>query len=296
MAGKQGDLLMALPVLRALARLHETRIHLTTSGLCWQLVPLLWEQGYFEDVVLDDSRPYQIPFETGVTNHWEFYRQDAGYNLSIQPKHYDPLCPVNWTLSYAWIAGLPPVLETFEASDFVCLPSLINHRRWHHDITVCYDEQPLELARTVVVAPEVESLDSAEPSLWAKLMDRLIDEGLTVLLVGKSESPDYRLCLDVRRADSTAWPRFKDLRGLTTVPTLARLIAEASGFIGAHSLPWHLARMAGTPAVCLQPWREGLARCLPIDTPAAKCPWVEPEEWKLAVEWILKQTVVHKGD
>ena len=291
-AGKMGDLIFALPVFRALRRIHGQPIHLTTSGLCWQLVPLLWEQPYFADVVLDDTRPYGIPFETGVTTNWEYYTREEGLNLSLQPKHQDQDCPISWTRSYAWLAGLDP-WTCFEPADLVSLPTLVNHRNWHYGIDVRLDGQEQALPRIIVVAPEVETLESASEETWTRVMDRLMDDGYTVVLVGTQPTPDYTVHLHAWRHVPPVL--FRDLRGLTTVPVLAKLIAEATAFIGAHSLPWHLARLAGTPAVCLQHWREGLRRCLPIDTPAERCPWVEPDRWAAAVNWIRVQDPLVTG-
>ena len=42
-AGKMGDLIYALPVLRALARLKQDKVRLITSGMVVPMVPLLWE-------------------------------------------------------------------------------------------------------------------------------------------------------------------------------------------------------------------------------------------------------------
>ncbi len=289
-AGKMGDVLYALPVLRALAR-QSGPIHLTTSGLCWQLVPLLWEQPYFADVVLDETRPYQIPFDgptKGITTNWEFYQDGEGINLSLQPKHYELDCPINWTWAYAKIAGV----TEFEAGDYVGLPSLVNHRRWFYGVRVEFDAQPQRIGRTVVVAPEVETLESASTQTWLKIMDALADD-FKIVLVGTKADFDYRQALftwrDGKSLDIT------DLRGLTTVPTLARMIAEASAFIGAHSLPWHLARLSHTPAICLQGWREGLRRCIPMDSPPELCPWVEPDQWAAGVQWITHQATVPVG-
>lgn len=278
-AGKMGDVLYALPVLRALARTQRDRIHLTTSGLCWQLVPLLWEQPYIGDVALDDQRAYEIPFGVGVTNHWKHYAEGEGINLSLQPKHYEPDCPINWTQAYAWIAGVEVLPE-----DYMGLPSLVNHRRWFRDVDCRIDGKQQRLTKTIVVAPEVESLAPASSDIWTRIIDALT-EHFQVVLVGQSRTPNYYHKI-MAWAGSKNAGNLRDLRGCTTVPVLARLIAEAHGFIGAHSLPWHLARLSGTPAACLQGWREGLRRCLPIDTPPALCPWIEPEDWHSAVEWI----------
>lgn len=289
-AGKMGDLIYALPVLRALARKHGP-VHLTTSGLCWQLVPLLWEQPYFADVVLDETRPYGIPFDgptKGITTNWEYYQDGEGINLSLQPKHYDLDCPINWTWAYAKIAGV----TEFEAGDYVGLPSLVNHRRWFYGVQVALDGKAQHLPRTVVVAPEVETLEAADAQTWMKLIDGLADD-FRVVVVGTKKDFDYRQALYVWREGRPV--DIMDLRGLTTVPTLARVIAEASAFIGAHSFPWHLARMARTPAICLQHFREGLRRCIPMDTPPELCPWIEPEDWASGVQWVKQQATVSVG-
>lgn len=269
-AGKMGDVMYSLPVFRALARTRRDTIHLTTSGLCWQLVPLLWEQPYFEDVIVDSTRPYSIP-PGGVTTNWNFYTPTEGINLSLQPKHYAPTCPVNWTLASAQIAGV-----TVTPNDYVGLPSLVNHRNWHHGMEVAYDGILQRLTPTVVIAPEVESLEAAPVDIWQALIAELLEADYHVMLIGK-ESSTWNCAVH---------PSLHDLRGITTVAVVARLIAESHVFIGAHSLPWHLARHAHTPALCLQSWREGLRRCLPIDTDPHQAPWIEPDDWREALAWI----------
>jgi ADP-heptose:LPS heptosyltransferase len=284
MAGKMGDLLYALPVLRALARRNNTRIHLTTSGLCWQLVPLLWEQPYMGDVALDDSRAYEIPFGVGVTNHWKHYAEGEGINLSLQPKHYENDCPINWTQAYAWIAGVDVTKE-----DCMALPSLVNHRRWFQTVDCRLDGKRQEVTKTIVVAPEVETLESAPAETWTKIIDALV-ENHHVILVGQKREPNYHHKI-MALAGSKNNHKLSDMRGCTTVPTLARIIAESAGFIGAHSMPWHLARLSNVPAFCFQKWREGLRRCIPIDTDPNLCPWPEEiEDWQSAVEWIESHT------
>ena len=271
-SGKMGDVIYALPVMRALHRIFGEKIHLTTSGLCWQLVPLLWEQPYFEDVVVDETRPYSIPQDTGVSLNWDFYTEGQGINLSLQPAYYKLNAPISWTMAAAWIAGI----DTLEQADFVALPSLVNHRRWYHGVEVQYDGKPVTLTPTVVLAPEVESLDSAPQGTWVRIAERLHEAGFAVLVVGKQQDDAFPVYVT-------------DLRGVTTVASMARLIAEATVFIGAHSFPWHVARHAGTPAICLQGWREGLRRCIPIDTVPERAPWVEPDHWTAAVEWAIQQ-------
>lgn len=289
-AGKMGDVIYALPVLRALAR-QSGGVHLTTSGLCWQLVPLLWEQPYLLDVVLDETRPYGIPFDgpnKGITTNWEFFKDGEGINLSLQPKHYELDCPINWTWAYAKIAGVTEL----EAGDYMGLPSLVNHRRWFYGVQVSLDGKPQPITKTVVVAPEVETLEAASPETWMKVMDGLADD-FRIVLVGTKTDFDYKKALFAWRDGKPM--DFTDLRGLTTVPTLARLIAEAAAFVGAHSLPWHLARQAHAPALCLQHFREGLRRCIPMDSPPELCPWVEPAQWASGVQWIKQQATSPVG-
>ena len=79
-----------------------------------------------------------------------------------------------------------------------------------------------------------------------------------------------------------------DMRGLTSVPTMARIIADSCGFIGAHSFPWHLARHSEVPSVCVQTWREGLRRCLPVDTAHT---WIDAKDYREAVPTVLANSV-----
>ena len=263
-AGKMGDLVYALPVMRAIARKTGQKIHLTTSALCFSLVPLLWEQPYFEDVVIDSSKPYKMA--DGVMSGWNFYDTGDGINLSPQPDFYLPDAPIPWTTCYEQVSGAGPLVE----ADFCAFPTLVNHRRWYFSHEIKFDGKPEERYKRIVVATETESLDETDFSIWDEIM-RSFHRKYAIILVGKK-----------------VWPlptnlHVKDLRGLTTVPTMARIIAEADGFIGAHSLPWHIARHSETPAVCIQKWRKGLQRCIPIDTDYN---WIEPENWKDAIDFI----------
>lgn len=279
-AGKSGDILYALPVMKALARIHQTKIHLMTSGLCHQLVPLLWEQPYFQDVDIDDTRPYGT--EDDIMTNWDYYKDGEGINLSLQPRMKTMIEP-SWTQIYMTLCGVDALTE----NDCLAMPSLVNHRRWMYGMKIALNgvEQPMH--RTFIVAPEVQTLESASDDIWVKVIDRLLDHG-AVMLVGQNRTIDYH-------AKVNAWnhhqrePFLTDLRGLTTVPVLARLIAECRGFLGAHSFPWHLARQSETPAVCLQAWLPGLYRCLPVDT---QYTWLEPEQWKEGVEQILQTVAV----
>jgi len=281
--GKMGDLLYALPVMRALARLKGDRIHLTTSGLCWQMVPLLWEQPYIGGVELDDTRAYETV--NGIMTGWDYYRPGEGYNLSLQPCMKTMPEP-SWTHIYMRLCGITEL----RTEDALALPSLVNHRRWHYTIKVAINGVPQLMPKVFVVAPEVETLASADVKTWVKVIDGLLEYG-TVILVGRSTATDFLNPVAVWQGH---YPdHLIDLRGCTTVPTLARLIAESTGFIGAHSLPWHLARHSETPAVCLQTWQDGLYRCKVIDTPAC---WLEPEAWQEAVKHVTHPQPVQEGE
>jgi len=263
-----GDVVYALPVLRALARIHGEKIHLLASGSCWQFAPLLWEQPYIGEVELEDTQAHAtVPIERGaIFPHWEWYKSGEGFNLSLQPSYFTDEAPISWTHCYMKAAGVTELT----ISDCVALPSLVNHRRWLEGIEVRTEGKPHQRRRTIILAPQTDTLDELMPDIWQSLVDQVNAAGYEPIVVGMRQR--YPLSLST------------DLRGLTSVPVLARLIAESSGFIGAHSFPWHLARHSETPAVCLQTWREGLRRCLPVDTP---CTWIEPKDYETAVETVL---------
>lgn len=261
--GKMGDLIYALPVMRALARMYDTKIELMTSPLCWQIVPLIWEQPYMGEIDLVDQQP---AIENHVFPNWEVFQNGEGLNLSLQPSYYEPVSPVTWTHCYMKAAGIDTLLE----SDCVALPSLVNHRRWLYGIYGDIDGKRLTPPNTVIVAPECESLAELMPEMWQEIIDMLLMHH-HVVVVGTRQSPDYE--------------GVTDLRGKTSVPVMARMIAEARYFIGAHSFPWHIARHAEVPALCIQSWREAMIRLLPVDTPYW---WVEPEHWEEALMELLK--------
>ena len=128
--GKMGDLMYALPVLRALHRTTGQKVQLMTSGACWQLAPLLWEQPYIGDVELDDSQAHAI--QENIFPGWEFFKAGEGLNLSLQPSYFEPTAPVSWTRCYMQAAGISELTD----SDCVALPSLVNHRRWMYGVDV----------------------------------------------------------------------------------------------------------------------------------------------------------------
>ena len=271
--GKMGDLVYALPVLRALARIHKQKIHLITSGSCWQLVPLLWEQPYFGEIDLDDSQAHMtVPIERGaIFPHWEFYKGDEGINLSLQPSYFTDDAPVSWTHCYMKAAGITELMQ----SDCVPLPSLVNHRRWLFGIDVESNGVKMKTPKTVILAPETDTLDELMPHIWGDIIFQVVAAGYEPIIVGTRNRGTQQNCTD--------------MRGLTSVPAMARMIAESAGFIGAHSFPWHLARHSEVPSVCLQTWRDGLRRCLPVDT---ACTWMDPKDYREAVPAVLENNVM----
>ena len=265
-AGKMGDLVYALPVLRALARTRGEKVTLVTSAHCWQMAPLLWEQPYIEDVEIDDSHPYEIV--NNIWTGWDHFKNGEGINLSPQPAHYYPDSPVSWTMAYAKIAGINEITP----ADKVAFPTLINHRRFMAAHQAFMNGKAQEKPDTVIIAPESETLEFLGADFWNHILRAVSKRGSRTIVIGCKKSP--------------ALETDEDMRGHTTVPVLARLIADARGFIGAHSLPWHLARHSETPAICIQKFSDGLKRCIPVDTP---CYWFEPEqsEEALTVLWRL---------
>ena len=267
---KMGDVMYALPVLRALARSHREKIHLLASGSSWQLAPLLWEQPYIGEVELDDTKAHAtVPIERGaIFPHWQWYAPGEGFNLSLQPRFFTDDAPISWTHCYMEAAGVKELRD----SDCMALPSLVNHRRWLDGIDVECAGKMQSKPKTIILAPETDTLDELMPDIWQHIVNEVVDHGHEPIMVGTRRLSKFYRCTD--------------LRGFTSVPVLARLIAESRGFIGAHSFPWHLARHSETPAVCLQTWREGLRRCIPIDT---SCNWIEPQDYLSAVSVVLNR-------
>ena len=254
-AGKNGDLVYALPVVKALARQHG-KITLVTSALCYQLVPLLWEQPYIADVEMDYSRSYRID-EHGSLDPWSVLSPEEGINLSPQPAMYRPHAPVQWTHAYAEIAGI----DKLEPRDKIALPTLWNHRQWYWEHTVKTEgkdggETLWSPPKTAVLAPESETLKTIPLQYWRRLAEWIAPHFDAVLVIGTKPDKEFSRVAKVR-----------DLRGLTTVASVARLCSEAHIVIAANSLPWHIARHSGTPTFCWQD--QYLERCVPVDTPYA---------------------------
>ena len=114
-------------------------------------------------------------------------------------------------------------------------------------------ERELSPPKTLVLAPESETLKTIPLFYWQSLAKKL-SKHFTVLVVGTRPDDTFDVVGNLR-----------DLRGLTTISSVARLLAEAHLVIAANSLPWHLARHAGTPVFCWQD--QYLERCTPVDTP-----------------------------
>jgi heptosyltransferase-2 len=84
------------------------------------------------------------------------------------------------------------------------------------------------------------------PSAWTILIERFLDEGWRVVVVGGPEDADASSALAVR-----LHPNLRDWTGALTVPQTAAFLERADLFIGADSGPSHLAACAGTPSVVL---------------------------------------------
>lgn len=247
MAGKNGDLVYALPVIKALAREHRQKVTLVTSALTFQVVPLVWEQPYIQDIEMDYSRSYKT--DAGSIVPWNVLSPEEGINLSPQPSMYRPNAPVSWTHAYAEIAGV-----TLTLRDRVALPTLWNHRQWYWEHLVLSEgSKPWAPPKTCVLAPESQTLKCIPAWIWTKVAKTLAHK-FTVIVIGEHRDSSFR---DIRNC--------LDMRGLTTVSSAARLLAEAHVAICANSLPWHLARHAGTPTFCFQD--QYIERCIPVDTP-----------------------------
>lgn len=278
---KCGDVVYSLPVLRAISRLYGEKIHLLMSGSAWQFALVLEEQPYIGHVELEETQAHAtVPIERGaIFPHWSWYEPGEGFNLSLQPNFFLDEAPVSWSHCYMKAAGVKELTD----GDCVALPSLVNHRRWLYGVDVSCNGVLYAKPNTIIVAPETDTLDVLCPDVWNHIIGQIAQAGYHALIVGVRKEPAY---FDAEDLSSST-----DLRGLTSVPVLARLIAESRGFIGAHSFPWHLARHSETPAVCLQTWREGLRRCLPVDTPYT---WIDAKDYQTAVPTVLGGCLVQQ--
>ncbi len=187
---------------------------------------------------------------------WNILSPEEGINLSPQPSMYRPNAPVPWTFAYAEIAGV----KQLEMRDKIALPTLCNHRQWYWEHTVKNEQKDgsdktWAPPKTCVLAPESQTLKCIPMWIWQKVA-KVLSRHFHVIVIGEN-----------RNADFAHTPDVTDLRGLTTVSSAARILAEAHVAITANSLPWHLARHAGTPTFCFQD--QYIERCTPVDTPFA---------------------------
>jgi ADP-heptose:LPS heptosyltransferase len=111
------------------------------------------------------------------------------------------------------------------------------------------------------------------PAHWKVLIDRFLDDGWRVVIIGGPEDADAARVL--RPHD-----RLRDWTGRMTVPQTTALLERADLFLGADSGPSHLAACAGTPSVVLfsgtnRPgqWRPWSRRSLILrhDVPCRPC-------------------------
>ena len=244
LTGKMGDIIYALPAVKALARKHGP-IHFMTSGICHPIVPLLREQPYLASVDVDEEVAYRIVSNESLP-WFEFPKGVQGINLSVRPEWIQREgC---WTKFYAEEAGV-----TLITDDKVALPSLVEHRLWFYSYEVFREGSgidPMLRPNTAILAPEAETLPTVSLDVWVKLANAL-KQWFKVMVVG------------LKRDDSFP-PDIIDMRGMTTVPSLARLLAEARIVITSLSLPFHLARHSYTPTFVLADMLE--VHSFPTDT------------------------------
>ncbi|HWE35880.1 MAG TPA: glycosyltransferase family 9 protein [Isosphaeraceae bacterium] len=102
------------------------------------------------------------------------------------------------------------------------------------------------------------------PGHWRSLIDRFLDDGWRVVVVGGVEDADAAAALATHR-------NLRDWTGRLAVTETAALIERADLFIGADSAPAHLAACAGVAAVVLfsgtnrpRQWRPWSRRALVV--------------------------------
>ncbi len=254
--GKMGDLVLALPAIRAYARLHGP-IDLVTSPLCIPIVPLLWDCPYIESIEVDNSQIYEA--DGKVLLQWEYFKNGEGINLSPQPAFRQEVAPFSmppysYSDCYSMILGVSPQYE-----DYMIFPALVNHRRWFDSHEVFYKGVSQKKRKTVVIAPEAESVPMAGNYIWDQVISGLKYYGYEPVIIKK--------------------------KGTTTIPTAARMIAEADALIGAHSFPMQLAARIEVPTVCLQDMVFTLDRANPMK---ANVKYVDPKDWVNAVQYVTE--------
>ncbi|MEO8754365.1 MAG: putative lipopolysaccharide heptosyltransferase III [Casimicrobiaceae bacterium] len=86
----------------------------------------------------------------------------------------------------------------------------------------------------------------------AALLDRIVEDGLAVVVTGAPDDRERALTTAVLTAVRPATrARVVDLTGLLSLPELAALTATARAFAGVDSAPMHIAAAMGTPALAL---------------------------------------------
>jgi heptosyltransferase-2 len=108
---------------------------------------------------------------------------------------------------------------------------------------------------------------------WRDLIERFLDDGWRVIVVGGPDEASVRLGL-------APHPRVRDWTGLLSLTQTTALLERADLFLGADSGPAHLAASAGTPSIILfsgtntlRQWRPWSRRALVIHqrVPCSPC-------------------------
>jgi len=241
--GKMGDLLLALPAIRAYARKYGP-VDLITSALCVPLVPLLWECDYIWNVKVDASQTYEA--DGKILLQWDYFKNSDGINLSPQPSFREETAPYYYADCYSRLLEVIPQKE-----DYMIFPSLVNHRRWFDSHEVFYKGVSQKKRKTLIIAPECESVGMVSWKVWWDFIHAL-NHYFEILVIGTN---------DVFPMPESV----TDLRGKTTVPAAALLIAESHALIGGHSFPMQLASRIEVPTFCLQEMVPTLDRANPIN-------------------------------
>jgi heptosyltransferase-3 len=115
----------------------------------------------------------------------------------------------------------------------------------------------------------------------AQLIDRIVADGLGVVITGGPDERELRLVATILNAiKPVTRDRIVDLSAQLTLPELAALTKNARAFVGVDSAPMHIAAAMGTPTVALfgpsstvnwAPWRVA-ARVITSSThPCGPC-------------------------
>ena len=146
-----------------------------------------------------------------------------------------------------------------DEGDYMIFPSLVNHRRWFNSHEVFYKGESQNKQKTVIIAPECESVPSGFEEVEYKINIVLKNHGYEIITLRKPY--------------------------IHTIPTVARMISEADALIGAHSFPMQLAARIEVPTVCLQEMVPTLDRANPIK---ANVKYIDPKDWRKAVDYVME--------